>query len=49
MPAWEWENDCFAFAYLGVEHGNGPPLRPEFVAGVARVLGRRTRLLAGKT
>ncbi|MFE5729702.1 hypothetical protein ACFQ7A_02145 [Streptomyces sp. NPDC056528] len=49
LPAWEWENDCFAFAYLGVEHWNGPPLRPEFVSGVARVLGHRTRLLVGKT
>ncbi|MFC8294883.1 hypothetical protein [Streptomyces sp. NPDC057250] len=48
LPAWEWENDCFAFAYLGIEHWNGPPLRPEFVAELTRVLGHRTRPLSGK-
>ncbi|MFJ4341849.1 hypothetical protein [Streptomyces sp. NPDC088915] len=48
LPAWEWENDFFAFAHLGIEHWNGPPLRPEFIAEVTRVLGHRTRLVAGK-
>ncbi|MEU0399032.1 hypothetical protein ABZ318_02090 [Streptomyces sp. NPDC006197] len=48
LPAWEWENDFFAFAHLGVEHWNGPPLRPAFIAELTEVLGHRTRLLAGK-
>ncbi|MGW8766282.1 hypothetical protein ACWGN5_27720 [Streptomyces sp. NPDC055815] len=48
LPAWEWENDFFAFAHVGVEHWNGPPLRAGFIAERTRLLGHRTRLLAGK-
>ncbi|MFF0478298.1 hypothetical protein [Streptomyces sp. NPDC004284] len=49
LAAWEWENDFFAFAYLGIEHWNGPFLRPGFIAELTEVLGgHRTRLLAGK-
>ncbi|MEV7566237.1 hypothetical protein [Streptomyces tanashiensis] len=48
LPAWEWENDFFAFAHLGIEHWNGPPLRAGFIAELTSVLGHRTRLLAGR-
>ncbi|MBB4986127.1 hypothetical protein [Streptomyces nymphaeiformis] len=48
LPAWEWENDFFAFACLGIEHWNGPPLRPAFIAELTEVLGHRTRVLAGR-
>ncbi|MET9952875.1 hypothetical protein ABZ135_15165 [Streptomyces sp. NPDC006339] len=48
LAAWEWGPDGFAFAYLGFEVWNGPPLRPGFVAEVGRVLGHRVRLVRGK-
>ncbi|MFI8764331.1 hypothetical protein ACIGN6_05365 [Streptomyces sp. NPDC053792] len=48
LPAWEWENDFFAFAHLGIEHWNGPPLRPGFIAEPTATLGHRTRVLAGR-
>lgn len=48
LTDWAWEDDQFAFACLGFEFWNGPPLRPEFTAEMGRVLGHRIRLMAGK-
>lgn len=48
LTDWTWEHDEFAFACLGFEFWNGPPLRPEFITEVGRVLGHRIRLMAGK-
>ncbi|MEV6106758.1 hypothetical protein AB0M28_18875 [Streptomyces sp. NPDC051940] len=48
LAEWEWADDYHAFAYLGLEFWNWPPLRPEFVEQVAGVIGHRIRVVWGK-
>ncbi|MFB7512153.1 hypothetical protein [Streptomyces sp. NPDC056144] len=45
---WRWPEDGFAFAYLGFDFRDAPPLLPEFVAELNRVIGQRTRFVRGK-
>jgi hypothetical protein len=44
---WDWE-PRWAFGCLGLTFWNWPPLRPDFVAGVAGRFGHRAVLVAGK-
>lgn len=44
---WDWE-PRWAFGCLGLTFWNWPPLRPDFVAGVAGRLGHRAVLVAGR-
>ncbi|MBW8485079.1 hypothetical protein [Actinomadura parmotrematis] len=47
--AWKWTDDYFVLAHLGVTFWNWPPLRPAFLAGLARRLGgHRVTVLEGK-
>ncbi|WP_053701506.1 hypothetical protein [Streptomyces sp. WM6368] len=48
LPEWGWQEDRFALAHLGFEVWNAARLRPEFVAGFARVLGHRIRTVEGR-
>ncbi|MFI8345563.1 hypothetical protein ACIF8W_36665 [Streptomyces sp. NPDC085639] len=48
LPEWGWQDDRFALAHLGFEVWNAARLRPEFVAGFARILGHRIRTVAGR-
>ncbi|MGI5251426.1 hypothetical protein [Actinacidiphila glaucinigra] len=48
LPDWDWTRDYFAFAYLGFEFDDWPPLDPHFTAAFGKVLGHRIRVLAGK-
>lgn len=49
LPAWTWTDDYFAFAHLGFEFWNWPPLTPEFGARITGLLdGHRTVFIQGK-
>ncbi|MGD1217071.1 MULTISPECIES: hypothetical protein [Streptomyces] len=48
LPDWEWTGDCFAFAHLGFEFDDWPPLHPQFTAAFAQALGHRVRVVTGK-
>ncbi|MET7293229.1 hypothetical protein ABZS79_14040 [Streptomyces griseoloalbus] len=49
LPEWNWADDCFAFAHLGLEFWNWPEFTPQFRARVGELLdGRRTAYVWGK-
>ncbi|WP_031098958.1 MULTISPECIES: hypothetical protein [unclassified Streptomyces] len=48
LPDWEWTSDYFAFAYLGFQFDDWPPLHPRFVAVFGQALGHRVRVVTGK-
>jgi hypothetical protein len=48
LPDWEWTSDYFAFAHLGFQFDDWPPLHPHFIAVFGQVLGHRVRVVAGK-
>ncbi|MFD9567067.1 hypothetical protein [Streptomyces sp. NPDC059994] len=48
LPDWEWAGDLLAFAYLGYQFDDWPPLRPDFTTALGQALGHRIRVVAGK-
>ncbi|QNE24299.1 MULTISPECIES: hypothetical protein [unclassified Streptomyces] len=48
LPQWEWTDDSLAFAHLGFEFDDWPPLHPDFTAALGRTLGHHTRLFERK-
>ncbi|MFG2866704.1 hypothetical protein [Streptomyces sp. NPDC048338] len=48
LPDWEWTDDYFAFAHLGFQFDDWPPLHPRFTAALGQALGHRIRVLTGK-
>ncbi|MCX5582584.1 hypothetical protein ACFWG6_24935 [Streptomyces erythrochromogenes] len=48
LPHWDWTDDSLAFAHLGFEFDDWPPLLPEFTAALGRELGHRIRQFACK-
>ncbi|MFC9614471.1 hypothetical protein [Streptomyces sp. NPDC056938] len=49
LTAWTWDNDYYAFGYLGFEFWDWPEFSPGFLERFARVLGdHRTVLVGGK-
>lgn len=48
LPDWEWTRDYFAFAHLGFQFDNWPPLDPNFTALFGRALGHRVRVVTGR-
>ncbi|WP_406369360.1 hypothetical protein OG788_05655 [Streptomyces sp. NBC_00647] len=49
LTAWTWDNDYYAFGYLGFEFWDWPEFSPSFLERFARVLGgHRTVLVGGK-
>lgn len=48
LARWDWSDNYFAFACLGFEFDDWPPLHPRFTAAFERALGHRTRVLTGK-
>ncbi|MFI1177826.1 hypothetical protein [Streptomyces melanogenes] len=48
LPDWEWTDDYFAFASLGFQFDDWPPLHPHFTTALGRALGHRIRVVTGK-
>ncbi|MEU7723795.1 hypothetical protein AB0B78_00790 [Streptomyces sp. NPDC040724] len=48
LAEWNWTDDYFAFAHLGFEFDDWPPLHPRFTEAFGRALGHRIRLVQGK-
>ncbi|MFJ9545747.1 hypothetical protein [Streptomyces erythrochromogenes] len=48
LPQWHWTGDSLAFAHLGFEFDDWPPLLPDFTAALGRELGHRIRQFAHK-
>ncbi|MFJ9940197.1 hypothetical protein [Streptomyces erythrochromogenes] len=46
LPQWDWTGDSLAFAHLGFEFDDWPPLLPDFTAALGRELGHRIRQFA---
>lgn len=49
LPDWNWSDDYFAFAHLGLDFWNWPEVTPEFRTRVCALLdGHRTAYVRGK-
>ncbi|WP_053626852.1 MULTISPECIES: hypothetical protein [unclassified Streptomyces] len=48
LAQWGWTDDSLAFAHLGFDFDDWPPLHPDFTAALGRTLGHRTRVFERK-
>ncbi|MFI1104534.1 hypothetical protein [Streptomyces melanogenes] len=48
LPGWDWTDDYFAFACLGFQFDDWPPLHPRFTTAFGQALGHRIRVVTGK-